>query len=155
MKPDKNAFTPPALISQIGGLYRSVRKKGTVLFREQAFPLDLDQIPVLLIAYYHDGASQQEMGVALQRDKASINRTVGFLVANGYASVEANHEDKRKTIVKLTVEGKKLARHADRIVSQLNASLSSALTAQEQRQLQIIVNKLIEKETSISLSFSI
>src|ERR1700722_7750683 len=121
MKPDKNALTPPALISQIGGLYRSMRKKGTVLFREQAFPLDLDQIPVLLIAYYRNGASQHEMGVALQRDKASINRTVGFLVANGYASVEASQEDRRKTIVKLTVEGKKLARQADRILSQLNA----------------------------------
>jgi DNA-binding MarR family transcriptional regulator len=68
------------------------------LFREQHFPLDLDQMPLLLIAYYSGAASQQELGTTLQQDKASINRTVNFLVTRGYAVVEQNPNDKRKPI---------------------------------------------------------
>jgi DNA-binding MarR family transcriptional regulator len=155
MKSDKNTFAPPLLVTQIGVLYRSVRKKGSELFHEQNFPLDLDQIPVLLIAWYSEGSSQQELCVTLQRDKASINRTVTFLVAKGYANVEANAADKRKTTVTLTAEGKKLARQAHSILSQFNAMLSSVLSSAEQTQFQKITGKLIQKESSTTLSFSI
>ena len=155
MKPDKNGFAPPLLVAQIGVLYRSVRKKGSELFHEQNFPLDLDQIPVLLIAWYSEGSSQQELCVTLQRDKASINRTVNFLVTKGYANVEANPADKRKTTVTLTAEGKKLARQAHNILSDFNALLSSVLSSAEQTQFQKITDKLIQKEPAAMLSFSI
>jgi DNA-binding MarR family transcriptional regulator len=154
MKPDKNTPAPPLLVAQIGVLYRSVRKKASDLFHEQNFPLDLDQMPVLLIAYYSAAASQQELGIKLQRDKASINRTVNFLVTKGYAHVEPNPDDKRKTTVKLTTEGKKLARQAHDILTEFNATLSSVLSSAEQTQFQKISDKLIQREPATSLSFS-
>lgn len=159
MKPDKNKdknkLAPPLLVAQIGVLYRSVRKRGSELFHEQNFPLDLDQIPVLLIAWYSEGASQQELGVTLQRDKASINRTVNFLVTKGYALVQPNPGDKRKTTVTLTTEGKKLARQAHNILSEFNALLLSVLSSTEQTQFQKITDKLIQREPATTLSFSI
>jgi DNA-binding MarR family transcriptional regulator len=155
MKPDKNALAPPLLVAQIGVLYRSVRKRASELFREQHFPLDLDQMPLLLIAYYSGAASQQELGITLQRDKASINRTVNFLVTKGYAVVEQNPNDKRKTIVTLTAEGKKLARQAHGILNEFNALLSSMLSSTEQTQFQKITDKLIQREPAATLAFSI
>jgi DNA-binding MarR family transcriptional regulator len=155
MKTEKNTLAPPFFISQIGVLYRSIRKRGSELFREQNFPLDLDQMPVLLIAWYSEGSSQQELGATLQRDKASINRTVNFLVTKGYAQVEPNPDDKRKTTVKLTTEGKKLARQAHDILTEFNALLSSALSSAEQTQFQKITDKLIQREPATTLSFSI
>jgi DNA-binding MarR family transcriptional regulator len=155
MKPGLNSFAPPLLVAQIGVLYRSMRKKGSDMFHEQNFPLDLDQIPVLLIAWYSEGSSQQELCVTLQRDKASINRTVNFLVTKGYAHVEANPADKRKTTVTLTAEGKKLARQAHNILTEFNTLLSSVLSSAEQNQFQKITDKLIQKEPAAMLSFSI
>jgi len=145
---------PPVLLSQIGVLYRTVRKNGGSLFRKQDFPLDLDQIPVLLVIYYTNGACQQAMGASLQRDNASINRTVAFLVKNGYATVETDQENKRKTIVRPTTEGTKLARQANQIISQYNISLSSTLSPEEQKQLHILINKLLEAQGSTPLPFS-
>jgi len=145
---------PPVLLSQIGVLYRTVRKTAGSLFRKQDFPLDVDQIPVLLVLYYTNGACQQAMGASLQRDNASINRTVAFLVKNGYATVEPDPENGRKTIVKTTAEGTKFARQADRIISQYNNALSSALSSEEQQLLHTLINKLIEAQSSTPLPFS-
>ena len=152
----KPAFSkPPILLSQIGVLYRTVRRNAGALFREQDYPLDIDQMPVLLSAYYSGGVSQQAMGIALQRDKASINRTVAFLVKTGYATVEPDQENKRKTVVRATPEGIKIARKADQIISEYSLALSAALSPEEQQQLHILLNKLIEAEKSTPIKFTI
>src|SRR6185503_4651521 len=93
---------PPLLLSQIGGLYKQIYKECDRIFRDISFPLEMDQIPVLMLLYYHGSASQQEISVQLQRDKASVNRTVAFLAREDMAIVVQDATDKRKTSVELT-----------------------------------------------------
>ncbi|HWK05005.1 MAG TPA: MarR family transcriptional regulator [Puia sp.] len=104
----------------------------------------MDQIPVLALLYYKDGLSQQEICSCLQRDKASVNRTVSFLSKRDMAKVVQDVTDKRKTRVELTAAGKELAIQVDAVVKKVDTILTSALTEKEVEQFYTLTNKLIE-----------
>ena len=114
-------------------------------FREQNFPVEMDQIPVLLTLYYkNEGLTQQDICSDLQRDKASVNRTVAFLTKKDFANCVQDAIDKRKTRVELTAAGKELAAEAHTIIKKMDKTLTSGLTEKETVQFSTLVNKLIE-----------
>ena len=139
-----NEFSVPSLMTfQIGALYGRIHKECDKIFREKAFPLEMDQIPVVLRLYYKGGASQQEICSAIHRDKASVNRTVSFLLKKDIVKVLQDSADKRKTAVTLTTTGKKLAKQATVILEEFNQMLSSVLTEAERKQFHSLMLKLI------------
>jgi DNA-binding MarR family transcriptional regulator len=148
MKGTNGHPAPPVLISLIGNLHNRMYKECDRIIREKGFPLEMDQLPVLLKLYYSGDASQQEISSDLKRDKASINRTVSFLVNKDIVVVIQDTIDKRKTRVALTASGKKLAGQAHTIVEAFNTTLSAALTAEESKQFQSITQKLIDSINS-------
>src|SRR5438445_728638 len=113
MKRSQSPPEPPLLLRQVSGLYKQMYRECDRIFRELNFPLEMDQIPVLMMIYYQGGASQQEISVSLQRDKASVNRTVALLVREDIAIVIQDAVDRRKTRVELTASGKNLAKQAN------------------------------------------
>ena len=134
---------PPSLVAQIGSLYHKMQKEYDKIFREHDFPLQMDQIPVLMILYYSGGASQKYTCAALGRDKASINRTISVLLKKDFVKVIPDTVDKRKTHVELTADGEKLAKQADIILGRFDAVLSSGLTEKERKELDKAMLKLI------------
>jgi len=147
MKDDNEAPVPPLMTFQIGALHGRSYKECARIFREKAFPLEMDQVPVILMLYYKGGASQQEIGSSIQRDKASINRTVSFLLKKDIVKVIQDSADKRKTVVTLTTTGKKLAKQADIILEEFDQTLSSVLTEHERKQFHSLMLKLIDSIT--------
>lgn len=139
---------PPLMFAKVGALYHGIQRECSRVFKENGFPLEMDQIPVLLMLYYKEGASQQEICLNLQRDKASVNRTVSFLLKKDMVKVHRHAANKRKTCVELTAAGEKLAAQANVIIEKLDAFLSSALTEKEKEQFYTITPKLIERITS-------
>ena len=133
---------PPFLIAQIGALYLGSHRACGSRFREQDFPLDFDQVPVLLLLHYGGAASQQEIYTTLQRDKASVNRTVTSLTKKGFTTVKPDSEDKRKTIVELTPLGKNLAKQGNAILEKYDNMLSSSLTTKELQLFSDLIGKL-------------
>lgn len=148
MHENKETPDPPLLVTQIGRLYRILHQGCGKIFREKAFPLEMDQIPVILVVYYTGGLSQQDICLSLQRDKASVNRTVSFLGNRDMVEVIQDSTDKRKTLVKLTVTGKKWAKQANTILQEFDQLLSSALTEEEREQFNRIMTKLIDSPTA-------
>ena len=147
---------PPLVIAQVGGLYQRVWKECDRMFREQHFPLEMDQIPVFLMLYYAgEGRSQQEICIELNRDKASVNRTAAFLAKNELVKVTPDAADKRKTKVELTAAGKKLAGQAHAVLEKFNASLSSVLTAEEAPLFHTMMFKLIDSISPLPMKLSI
>ncbi len=138
---------PPSLVAQIGALYHRMHKECDQIFREHNFPLQMDQIPVLMVLYYSGGMSQKDAGTALGRDKASINRTISVLLKKGLVRVIQDVFDKRKTRVELTVSGESLAVQADVILGTFDAVLSSALTEKERKEFNKTMWKLMEVVT--------
>ncbi len=148
MKRITEPTAPPLLVSRIGKLYSEMFRGCDRVFREKGFPLDLDQVPVLLKLYYSGGAYQQEICSDLNRDKASVNRTVAFLLKNDIVQVSQDATDKRKTRVELTENGTMLAIRGHQILEEFEVSLSYSLTAAEKKQFLSITQRLIEDITS-------
>lgn len=134
---------PPSLVAQIGALYHGMYKECDKIFRGQDFPLQMDQVPVLLILYYSDGASQKKICTDLGRDKASVNRTISVLLKKDFVKVIQDPVDKRKTNVELTASGKSAAKQADAVLVRFDAVLSSELTEEERKGFNKIMLKLI------------
>lgn len=142
MNREINRPTPPSMLAQIGGLYHKIHRGCDKIFKEQGFPLQMDQIPVLLKLYYTGSACQQEMCHELGRDKASINRTVAFLLKNDIVRVIQDKTDRRKTLVELTTVGEGLAKQADITLRAFDETFSSRLTEEETKQLNTMLFKL-------------
>ncbi|WP_439699239.1 MarR family winged helix-turn-helix transcriptional regulator [Mucilaginibacter sp. AW1-7] len=104
----------------------------------------MDQIPVLMSLYYSGGGSQKTIGLALGRDKASINRTISVLLKNDFVKVIPDITDKRKTHVELTASGVLLAKQADAILGKFDAVLSAELAGEERKEFDKTMLKLIE-----------
>ena len=139
-----HSVQPPLITAQIGRLYKKMLRECDKIFREQNFPVEMDQIPVLLTIYYENkGLTQQDICSGLQRDKASVNRTVAFLSKKDFVSCAQDAIDKRKTRVELTATGKELARQADTIIKKMDKTLTSGLTEKEVLQFSTLINKII------------
>lgn len=134
---------PPSLVAQIGALYHRLYKECDKIFRGHDFPLQMDQIPVLMSLYYSGGASQKDIGIGLGRDKASVNRTISVLLKSDIVRVIQDAVDKRKTYVELTASGEKLAKQADAILARFDAVLSSELPEEERKEFDKTMLKLI------------
>jgi len=155
MNQEKQRPRPPLLIAQIGFVHTVMRKECDKIFREHDFPLEMDQLPVLLSLYYSGGASQQEIYSKLLRDKASVNRTVAFLAKKGILTTTPDSADRRKTRVELTAAGKKLAQKANVIIEKYDEKLASAFTAEEKREWHRLMQILIEGNPFPSLQIPI
>ncbi|MFT3823178.1 MAG: MarR family transcriptional regulator [Chitinophagaceae bacterium] len=122
-----------------------LRKECDKVFRQEGFPVEMDQVPVVMLLYYSDRPlTQQEIYTRLERDKASVNRTISFLNKIDIVRVVQDDSDKRKTRVELTVAGKELAARADDIIKKIDTNLLASLTTEEQQQFSILITKLIE-----------
>ena len=123
----------PFLIFQIGALFNRIHRECDKIFRQKAFLLEMDQIPVVLKLYYQGRASQQEISSGLQKDMVKVIQDT---------------TDKRKTQVELTATGKKLAMKAHAILEEFDTSLSSVLTAEEKKQFHQTMHRLIGTVTA-------
>jgi DNA-binding MarR family transcriptional regulator len=134
---------PPSLVAQIGSLYHRMHKECDKIFRGHNFPLQMDQVSVLMVLYYSGGASQKDTCTSLGRDKASINRTISLFHKKDFVRVIQDAVDKRKTHVELTASGEELAKQADAILKRFDVALSSKLAEQERKEFDKTMLKLI------------
>ena len=131
------------LISGIGALRLKVLRECDKLFRERDFPLDMEQVSVLRLLYSSPGLSQKEIGALLQRDKGSVNRTISVFSRKGIVKVVTDKQDKRKTRIELTTEGKALARQTGGVLAKYEKYLASLLSEGEYKVFNLLVNRLL------------
>ncbi|HLX67254.1 MAG TPA: MarR family transcriptional regulator [Puia sp.] len=133
-------FTP--IIAGVGALRLKTLKECDKLFREKDFPFEMDQVQILIVLFHRKGLSQQEIGLRLQRDKASVNRTVSLFSKKGLVKIVPEKEDRRMTRVELTTMGKELAKQTVGILVKYERSLAAVLTEEEYRQFTVLLSKL-------------
>ena len=98
------------VIMHLGDLHRELFKKANKFMSQKGFPIQAEQIPVLMTCYCVGNLSQQEIADLCGRDKSSVQRTVTYLVNHGLADITQDTHDRRKNIVKLTTGGKNLGK---------------------------------------------
>lgn len=128
------------IIFSVADLHKELFNKGNKRFAQEGFPIQVEQLPVLMCCYYKGAISQQQIADISCRDKSSIQRTITYFVKHDLAEIVSDISDKRKNIVRLTENGNKLGQDIeDRVIEMDQRIFENKLTDQE-------------KETFISLT---
>lgn len=131
------------LIAGISNLRLKLLRECDKLFRENDYPMDLDQVSILLLLASSPGLSQTEIGARLQRDKGAVNRIVSAFSDNGVVEVGLDSKDQRLTRISLSAKGKKLAKQGEVTLVKYEQQLASVLSEEEYKTFKILVNKLL------------
>lgn len=74
--------------------------------REHGYKITIDQWLIIKSILENPGISQQEIGEKVFKDNASVTRIIELLVKSDYLEREVNQNDRRKSNLKVTEEGK-------------------------------------------------
>ena len=129
---------------QVLELPKLIHSKSNKIFCKDGFGLQVEQIPVLMIPYYVGILSQQEIADKISRDKSSVLRTVVSLTHAGLLVVATDPFDKRRKLVQLTVEGRRVASKIADVLSKINDQLFSCFSEEEKNAFRALLNKLAQ-----------
>ncbi len=112
---------------------------------------DLSHMECKVLAYiaHNEGASQTDLVVFMQRDKAQLNRIIKILKEQDLLSEEKDPKDKRRSCLSVTEEGLTVFKMLSATRQQICDNLIVGLTVEELDTLDVLMNKLkknLEKE---------
>ena len=85
---------------------RTYRNYAQKRLRDHGYKITIDQWLIIKAILENPGIMQQELAEIVFKDNASVTRIIELLVKSGYLQREINPNDRRKTILKVTTEGK-------------------------------------------------
>lgn len=107
----------------------------------------------LLAALSEVGAtSQADLGRRVGLDRSDVTAVVTDLEAKGYLERTADPADRRRNLVRITVEGEKFLVLLDAEVGAAQEDLLSPLSPQEREQLIGMLVRIVEHHTGLRLS---
>ncbi|GAB3722188.1 MarR family winged helix-turn-helix transcriptional regulator [Spirosoma lituiforme] len=114
------------------------------------FTLQIEQFPILFIAYFSndDLLSQQDIANFLQKDKSGIQRSIRTLERDGYLRIVPDSDDRRKNLIRLTPAGKMIIEQALKTTEAMDHEVMSQLTADEREtfaRITLKIASLLEK----------
>lgn len=133
------------ILMNLGDLHRELFNKANKFMNKKGFPIQAEQIPVLMTCYCVGNTSQQEIADVCGRDKSSVQRTVTYLVKHGLVEIAQDANDKRKNIVKLTAEGKSLGKKIEDGVVRMEERLFGGKISEEDKKAFIEAIRKIKK----------
>lgn len=122
-------------------LFGMLGKCGHYLFRRPGH--SHGQKRVLKILAQQGSMSQRQLQEILNVQAGSLSELLGKLEVRGYILREKAEDDKRKAVVNLTEEGRRMLTEADD--HRRDAELFNALSEEEQAQLKALLTKLLNK----------
>lgn len=122
-------------------LHKTIAKRTNNYFDRDGFEIHIEQFPVLMIPFFKGAISQQEIADISARDKSSILRSVTSLTGKDLVVTAQNPFDKRKKMVQLTREGKKLAEKVALEIVTLDELVFSCLSGEERTTFEALLEK--------------
>lgn len=119
------------LLFKMGHLFRLITKSANHAFSRLNLPVQAEQIRILFELYYGGELSQQTIADNICRDKSSVQRTLIYMHKHNLIEISQDMQDKRRNIVHITDEGKKMTRILLREMKKINTKLSTTLTEAE------------------------
>lgn len=121
------------ILINLGELHRELFNKANKFMNKKGFPIQAEQIPVLMTCYCVGNISQQQIADLCGRDKSSVQRTVTYLVKHGLVEIAQDTSDKRKNIVKMTAEGKQLGKRIEDGVVRMEERIFGGKISEEEK----------------------
>ena len=108
---------------------RSYRNFAQKKLREHNYKITIDQWLIIKSILENPGIMQQELAEKVFKDNASITRIIELLVRSNYLRRKSNPDDRRKTILNVTSEGKLIIQKVqDLVVTNREAALAGVAT---------------------------
>ena len=116
-------------------------------FREYRLDLTLEMTQVLHYLWQHDGASQQEIACAANRDKATMTAMLDNLVRRDLVERRADSHDRRTNRVVLTPKGQALERQVKPLMQEMFAVAGQDLAPDQLRTGLAVLTKITQNLT--------
>ena len=131
------------LDEQIGFLLRVAMQRHTSIFTSQMID-GLTQTQFASLAKLHEvgPCSQNYLGRLIFLDAATIKGVVDRLSGRGFVTALSDPKDRRRLAVALTARGKIVTEQAIKVAAEITAETLGPLTAEEQRTVTRLLNKL-------------
>lgn len=91
-------------------------------------------------------ASQIALGQRCGIDRSDTHATVADLVSSGYATRQADPADARRNLITVTPEGRRRLAELDRLVDEVQASLTADLDDAERDQLVTLLTRVLDSQ---------
>jgi DNA-binding MarR family transcriptional regulator len=113
------------------------------------FGLSIPEWRVIAVLALEPGLSAAEVAERTAMDKVAVSRAVGRLLSSGRARRETAAGDRRRSMLELTPEGRRIYRRIAPALSRYEAALLAGLSAPEQRKLYSLLRRLEERALSL------
>ncbi|AZV77270.1 MarR family transcriptional regulator [Parasedimentitalea marina] len=141
--PDSDTPDTYILDDQVGYLMRQASQKHAAIYQSHAIQgLTATQFAALARLHEQGKCSQNQLGRMASMDVATIKGVVDRLRKKGYAIVEADPNDKRRSLISLTDQGRQLVEGMFPLAHNITAETLAPLTASEQRKFLMLLRKL-------------
>jgi DNA-binding MarR family transcriptional regulator len=122
---------PNSILFHFGMVNKALFNRANKLISKGGFPIQLEQLPVVLVLYYEGDQSQQEIADSCERDKSSVQRSISSLLKHEIVQVAQDPHDKRRNIVHLTPKGKAIAKEIEQEIIRIEDKLFGQLSRKE------------------------
>lgn len=96
------------IIYQVSRIDRFFSNELSRRFRSKGKDITSEQFSILVLLFYQENISQQEMADQLERDKTTISRVVQGMLKKDLIQWNENPEDRRQKRISLTEKGRNI-----------------------------------------------
>jgi DNA-binding MarR family transcriptional regulator len=114
------------------------------------FGLSIPEWRVIAVLAVHPGVSAAEVAERTAMDKVAVSRAVRRLLATRRARRETAAGDRRRSVLELTAEGRRIYRRITPALRDYEAALLAGLSSREQRQLDALLQRLEQRAPAVS-----
>ena len=110
----------------------------------QQYNITRAEAPILLTLYSGDGVTQEYISKCYHLNEATVTRTVKRMENKGIVERKSDSEDKRKKLLFITDDGRKIAEELIRIQDEFENELFSSFSDDELDAFKKLTDKLLE-----------
>lgn len=111
--------------------YRAIMKQINAEFRKENLEITLEQWPILVHVWDHNGISQIDLARKLFKDKTTVARLVAGIESSGMITRVPAPSDGRGKSIYLTDKGKSMMTKATAIVQRIDETASAGIDKRE------------------------
>ena len=128
----------------IAKLFRQISKLLQDVFSNSGYDFTNEQLWILVILWDEEGVSQQTIGNALLRDKATISHLINVLEDKEFVERRPDPKDERQKRIYLTEKGTELKQEVHPRVSDAFAEVSADLEHHELKEFGSSLESLVK-----------
>lgn len=143
------------ILSDFDSIRRKVLKESPLADQKKLYGLTLRQSAavnqvMLLMGDYPQGITLKKLAEHLEMQSSAASIMVDKMVNKGFLERHENPEDRRTINIRISPKGAEIIKNARKLLIQKMEKIASALTDDEQQQLNAIATKLKEAATAES-----